>query len=100
MTFRRMTFCRYDVASNATFGCSNVLLSTTFSRENLSGTTFSRKCQPSFSIERHLRSLSTVMRHCSQLDNFMNMWLTILNCQGAVKIIKVLRIQHRLSSEI
>ena len=55
-TFRRMTFRRYDVASNATFGCCNVLSSVTFGREKLSGTTFSRKCQPSFLIQRHLRS--------------------------------------------
>ena len=35
-----------------------------------------------------------------KLDYFMNMRLTILNCQGAVKIITVLRIQHCLLSEI
>ena len=29
-TFRRMTFRGYEVASNATFGCCNVLSSVTF----------------------------------------------------------------------
>ena len=99
-TFCWMTFHWYDLASNATFGCCNVSSSVTLGRKKLSAMTFSRKCQTSFLTERHLRINCYASLFSIRLFYDVNMRLTILNCQGAVKLITVLRTQHHLLSEI